>query len=309
MSVSKFLTSEDKLLEAMKIAQEKIEESLNYFLSIERGSDSIVAESALIQAMRHGSLNGGKRLRPFLLMETAKLFSVSPKCAVRAGTALEMIHCYSLIHDDLPAMDDDDLRRGQPTVHKAFDEATAILAGDALLTLAFEISSHSDAHPNPAVRCEWIAALAKAAGPHGMVGGQMIDLDAEKKSLDLAQITRLQRLKTGCLIEVACLGGAILGQSDKKSYEALRGYAQDLGLAFQIADDLLDVESTEEETGKKVGKDAIKGKETFVSLLGVDRAKAQAQLLAEQAVDHLSIFDHKADLLRAVAHFVVDRRN
>ncbi|WP_420549440.1 polyprenyl synthetase family protein [Curvivirga sp.] len=294
---------------AMTDVADKIEAEINKHLQIEQPEDSVISEPKLIQAMRHGSLNGGKRLRPFLLMQAANLFCVSEASALRAATALEMIHCYSLIHDDLPAMDDDDLRRGQPTVHKAYDEATAILAGDALLTMAFELSSHEETHANPAIRCEWVAALAKAAGPHGMVGGQMIDLEAEETTLDLSGITRLQRLKTGCLIEVACQGGAILGQASKAQRDALRGYAHDLGLAFQIADDLLDVESTEEETGKKVGKDADRGKETFVSLLGVDRAKAQAALLAEQAVDHLSDFDHKADLLREVAQFIVNRRS
>lgn len=295
--------------QAMKEAALHVETELKRHLNIENPDAHDQAEDLLIQAMRHGSLNGGKRLRPFLLMETAKLFSVSETSALRAATALEMIHCYSLIHDDLPAMDDDDLRRGQPTVHKAYDEATAILAGDALLTMAFEISAHEDTHPNAVIRCDWITALSKAAGAHGMVGGQMIDLQAENKTLDINGITRLQRLKTGCLIEVACLGGAILGNADKKRYDALRGYAQDLGLAFQIADDLLDVEGTEEEAGKKVGKDAERGKETFVSLLGIDRAKAQAQLLAQQAVDHLSVFDHKADLLRDAARFIVSRRS
>ena len=267
------------------------------------------AEQRLHEAMRYAALDGGKRLRPFLLMQSASLFGVSKRSALRTGAALELIHCYSLVHDDLPAMDDDDLRRGKPTVHKHFDEATAILAGDALLTLAFEVLSHDETHANAGVRCHLVSALAKAAGSHGMVGGQMIDLQAENQSLNIGQITRLQRLKTGELIAFACEGGAILGQASNSAHEALRGYAHDVGLAFQIADDLLDVEGRVEKVGKAVNKDEDAGKATFVSILGVERARSQANRLADQAIEHLAIFGEKADLLRQAANFVVERES
>jgi farnesyl diphosphate synthase len=266
-------------------------------------------ERRLFDAMRYAALGGGKRLRPFLVLQGAGLFSVSRKSALRAAAAIELIHCYSLVHDDLPAMDDDDLRRGKPTVHKAFDEATAILAGDALLTLAFEVLAHPDTHSNPDVRCRLVAALARAAGAHGMVAGQMIDLSVGAREVDIGEITRLQRLKTGALIGFACEAGAMLGQAAEAQHEALRGYAHDLGLAFQIADDLLDVEGTAEEVGKAVGKDADQGKATFVSILGPERARAQALMLVEQAVAHLAIFDEKADFLRKVTQYIVERRS
>ncbi|MBL4721575.1 MAG: polyprenyl synthetase family protein, partial [Alphaproteobacteria bacterium] len=217
------------------------------------------AEAQLFEAMRYSALGGGKRFRPFLTSQCAGLFGVNPQNAVRAGAAIELIHCYSLVHDDLPAMDDDDLRRGKPTVHKEFDEATAILAGDALLTLAFEVMAHPSTHELASIRTELVIGLAKAAGGHGMVGGQMIDLAAEKVSLNIGGITRLQQLKTGAMIAFSCEAGAILGRASTKCRDALRGYAHDLGLAFQIADDLLDVEGTVAETGKAVGKDEAAG--------------------------------------------------
>ena len=281
-----------------------VEKFLDQLLAVEDA-----AERQLIESMRYASLDGGKRLRPFLLMQSAGLFGVGERSALRTGSALELIHCYSLVHDDLPAMDDDDLRRGKPTVHKQFDEATAILAGDALLTLAFEVLAHPETHANAGVRCDLVAGLAKAAGAHGMVGGQMIDLQAENETFDIGQITRLQRLKTGELIAYACEGGAILGQASNNAREALRGYAHDLGLAFQIADDLLDVEGSVEEVGKAVNKDEDAGKATFVSILGVERARSQANRLADQAIEHLAIFGEKADLLRQAARFVVERKN
>ena len=285
-------------------AASQVEDFIDKLLAVEDA-----AEQRLHKAMRYAALDGGKRLRPFLLMQSASLFGVSKRSALRTGAALELIHCYSLVHDDLPAMDDDDLRRGKPTVHKKFDEATAILAGDALLTLAFEVLSHDETHANAGVRCRLVSALAKAAGSHGMVGGQMIDLQAENKSLNIGQITRLQRLKTGELIAYACEGGAILGQASNTAHEALRGYAHDVGLAFQIADDLLDVEGRVEKVGKAVNKDEDAGKATFVSILGVERARSQANRLADQAIEHLAIFDEKADLLRQAARFVVEREN
>jgi farnesyl diphosphate synthase len=292
------------LNEALADTASLVEKFLDQLLAVEDA-----AERQLIESMRYASLNGGKRLRPFLLMKSAGLFGVGELSALRTGSALELIHCYSLVHDDLPAMDDDDLRRGKPTVHKQFDEATAILAGDALLTLAFEVLTHPETHANAEVRCDLVAALAKAAGAHGMVGGQMIDLQAETETFDIDQITQLQRLKTGELIAYACEGGAILGQASNDAREALRGYAHNLGLAFQIADDLLDIEGSVEEVGKAVNKDEDAGKATFVSILGVERARSQANRLAVQAIDHLAIFGEKADLLRQAARFVVERKN
>ncbi|WP_207456034.1 polyprenyl synthetase family protein [Azospirillum sp. SYSU D00513] len=265
-------------------------------------------EAPLFEAMRYGSLGGGKRLRPFLVMQSSSLFGVNPDCALRVAVAVELVHCYSLIHDDLPAMDDGTTRRGRPTVHRQFDEATAILAGDGLLTYAFELLADPATHEDPNVRCQLVAALARAAGPQGMVGGQMLDLIAEHETFDLGTTTRLQRMKTGELIAFSSEAGAILGKASPPQHHALRAYAHDLGLAFQIADDLLDVEGTEAETGKAVGRDAQAGKATFVSILGRDRARAQAEMLARQAAEHLEIFEGRADMLKAVADFVVARR-
>ena len=265
-------------------------------------------EARVYQAMRYSALAPGKRLRPFLVLAGARLFGVARRCALQVAAAIEMVHAYSLVHDDLPAMDDSDLRRGRPTCHKEFDEATAVLAGDGLLTTAFEVLAHSDTHADPAVRCELVAALAAAAGAAGMVGGQMIDLIAEHQLLDIGAITRLQRMKTGALIAFACEAGAILAKAPAEPRTALRGYAHDLGLAFQIADDLLDVEGSAAETGKPVGADAAAGKATFVSILGVERARAQAELLVRQAVAHLDLFGGRAELLREAARFVISRR-
>jgi len=268
-----------------------------------------LAEAPLLEAMRYGALGGGKRLRPFLVVSSASLFSVNPECALRAAAAIEFVHSYSLIHDDLPAMDNSPLRRGRPSVHKQFDEATAILAGDGLLTYAFEVLADPDTHEDPLVRCQLVTALAKAAGPQGMVGGQMLDLIAERETFDLGTTTRLQRLKTGEMIAVSTEAGAILGKAAPSVRQALRAYAHDLGLAFQIVDDLLDVEGNEEEMGKALRRDEEAGKATFVSILGIDRARAQAEALSQQAVRHLDIFDDRADALRAVSEFVVVRRN
>jgi farnesyl diphosphate synthase len=265
-------------------------------------------EARVYEAMRYSALAPGKRLRPLLVLASSRLFGVARHSALQVAAAIEMVHTYSLIHDDLPAMDDSDLRRGRPTCHKEFDEATAVLAGDGLLTLAFEVLAHPDTHGDPAVRVELVAALAGAAGAAGMVGGQMIDLIAERRPLDIGAITRLQRMKTGALIAFACEAGAILGKAAGELRKALRFYAHDLGLAFQIADDLLDVEGSPAETGKPVGADAAAGKATFVSILGVERARAQAELLVDQAVAHLDLFEQRAELLRQVARFVVHRR-
>jgi len=265
-------------------------------------------EARVYQAMRYSALAPGKRLRPFLVLAGTHLFGVARRCGVQVAAAIEMVHAYSLVHDDLPAMDDSDLRRGRPTCHKEFDEATAVLAGDGLLTLAFETLTHPDTHSDPGVRCELVGALAAAAGAAGMVGGQMIDLIAEHQTLDIGEITRLQRMKTGALIAFACEAGAILSKASVEPRTALRGYAHDLGLAFQIADDLLDVEGSVAETGKPVGADAMAGKATFVSILGVERARAQAELLVRQAIAHLDLFGGRAELLREAARFAISRR-
>lgn len=267
-----------------------------------------IPERRLIEAMRYATVAGGKRIRPFMVMAGARMFGVSETCALRTGAAVEMIHCYSLVHDDLPAMDDDDLRRGQPTCHKRFDEATAILAGDGLLTQAFEVLAHPATHSDPAVRADLVVELAKAAGPQGMVGGQMADLMAETSPFNIDEITRMQRMKTGALIAFSCEAGAILGKAPPQARVALKAYAHDLGLAFQIVDDLLDVTGDEKEVGKKVRKDADAGKATFVSLLGIGRAREQARLLGDQAVKHLEIFAEKADPLRGLAGFILNRR-
>ena len=264
-------------------------------------------EERVVEAMEYALMAGGKRLRPFLVMQGAKLFSVSEQAALQVAAAVECAHTYSLIHDDLPCMDDDDMRRGQPSVHKKFDEATAVLAGDALLTLAFEILADEKTHADPRVRCELISAFAKALGTHGMVGGQMFDLAAENRELDQFSITRMQNMKTGALIVFSCEAGAILGKADSRRRHALKGYAHDLGLAFQIVDDLLDIEGDSEELGKTAGKDEDAGKATLVSLLGVERARTQAEMLITQAIEHLEIFAEKADVLRSLAHFVIHR--
>ncbi len=265
------------------------------------------AEARLIEAMRYASLNGGKRMRGFLVLQVSSLFDVPTAQAARVAASVEMLHAYSLVHDDLPAMDDDDLRRGKPTVHKAFDEATAILAGDSLHAAAFEWLADPATHPDPFVRAELVLEVARAAGPGGMAGGQAMDLEAEKTTFDLATITRLQALKTGALIAVSVEAGAILGRVQSEGRTALRGYARDIGLAFQIADDLLDVEGDEATVGKALRKDEGAGKETFVSLLGVERAKEQAAMLVDQAVDHLRGYGAEADLLRDVARFILER--
>ncbi|MEH3047487.1 polyprenyl synthetase family protein [Sphingomonas adhaesiva] len=266
------------------------------------------ARAPLYRAMRHAAIGGGKRLRPLLVFATARLFDVSRDAAGRVATALEAIHVYSLIHDDLPAMDDDDLRHGKATVHKAFDEATAILAGDCLHALAFEVLADPATHADPFVRAELIADLARASGPSGMAGGQAMDLAADGAKFDLGTVTRLQQMKTGALIGAAVEAGAILGRVPPDGRRHLRGYAHDLGLAFQIVDDLLDVEGDEALAGKKLRKDGEQGKETFVSLLGVERARQQSQMLVDQAIDHLRTYGPEADLLRAIAQFVTDRR-
>jgi farnesyl diphosphate synthase len=265
------------------------------------------ARALLYEAMRYATIGGGKRLRPLLVAAACDLHHVDRERALRAGLAVECVHVYSLIHDDLPCMDDDDLRRGKPTLHRAFDESTAILAGDSLHALAFQILADEATHEDPFVRAELVAELARAAGPAGMAGGQMMDLGASNAALDLAAVTRLQQLKTGALIGFCLEAGAIMGRAPLEGRTRLRGYARDVGLAFQITDDLLDTEGEEAKTGKRVNKDEAAGKETFVSLLGPERARRQAGLLVDQAVGFLASFGPEADLLRAIARFAVER--
>ena len=263
----------------------------------------------VIEAMRYSVLGGGKRLRPFLVCESARLFGVDPGRARRVGAAIEMVHAYSLIHDDLPAMDDSDLRHGHPTAHLAYDEATAILAGDGLLTESFTVLADPRTHDKGEVRSALVAALAAAAGAAGMVGGQMIDISPERSGLDLDGISHLQRLKTGALIRFSCQAGAILGEASEAEHAALVAYAEDLGLAFQIADDILDAESTPEALGKPTGQDANLGKATFVGQLGIGAAREKADALVQSACARLDLFGEKADLLRQTAAFVVARRS
>lgn len=266
-------------------------------------------EAQLLDAMRHASLGGGKRIRPFLVVQSGRVFGMDENTMLRIAAAVECVHTYSLVHDDLPCMDDDDMRHGKPSTHKEYDEATAVLVGDALLTFAFEILSDANAHPDPFVRCDLVARLAAAIGFHGMVGGQMIDMLAEVNELEITAITRMQRMKTGALIAFASESGAVAARASHSAIQALGAYAHDLGMAFQIADDILDIEGDSERLGKTAGKDEKAGKATFVSILGLERAKTQAKLLAAQAVTHLDLFDEKADLLRALATFVVERKH
>ena len=261
----------------------------------------------LYQAMRHAAIGGGKRLRPLLVRAAGDLYHVDRNLSLRVGAAVEAMHVYSLIHDDLPCMDDDDLRRAKPTVHRAYDEATAELAGDSLHALAFEWLVDPATHADPFVRSELIRELARAAGPAGMAGGQMMDLAAETAQFDLPTVTRLQQLKTGALIAFSVEAGAILARIPAEGRTPLRGYARDIGLAFQIADDIMDVEGDEELAGKALHKDAAAGKATFVTLMGLDRAREQAVALVDQAIGHLAGFGEEATLLRAIAHYIVER--
>ena len=271
--------------------------------------EQLLSQSAsprLLSAMRYAALGAGKRLRPYFVLESARLFNVPRPRALRVGAALECVHCYSLVHDDLPAMDDDDLRRGKPTTHKKFDEATAILAGDSLLTLAFEILAHNETHADPNVRSNLILELAKASGMNGMAGGQMLDIEAEADvSPSLEHIMRIQSHKTGALFRFACEAGAIVAGADRSP---LRHYADDIGLAFQITDDLLDLESTPAELGKATQKDKRKGKATIVGLMGRGAAQQKTKSLVESAIAALASYGSAADTLRAAAHFIISRK-
>ncbi len=293
-----------RLSEAMKETAALVDAELDKLLLVPK-----TPESRLVDAMRYSSLSAGKRLRPFLLMTSADLFNVTKSGALRVAAALEMLHCYSLIHDDLPCMDDDDMRRGKPSCHIQFDETTAILAGDALLTRAFDVIASEASHSDPTIRCQLVLEMARAAGYTGMIGGQMLDMMAGNLDMDLVEVTRLQQMKTGRLIGFACEAGAIMGKAPYNERQILKAYARDIGLAFQIVDDLLDVEGSTEEMGKHVRKDIDADKATFVSFVGEEEARKQADTLANQAISYLDIFDERADLLRDLARFIVERRN
>ncbi|MGX7952508.1 polyprenyl synthetase family protein [Tsuneonella sp. HG249] len=297
------LVEGDLLGEALARIQWEVDAAFDQFLPVPEDT-----RAPLVEAMRYAAIGGGKRVRPLLTVATAELFGVARDPALRAGCAAEAIHVYSLIHDDLPCMDDDDLRHGKPTLHKISGEATAVLAGDSLHALAFEILSMPETAGDPFVRAELVAALATASGWGGMAGGQMMDIAAESGAAqDVHTITRLQQLKTGALLGAAVEMGAILGRVPEEGRGPYRAYARDVGLAFQIADDLLDAEGDEELAGKALRKDGVAGKATFVSLMGVEAARTQARALVEQAVGHLSGHGAEADLLRALARFIVER--
>jgi len=292
------------LAERMATVAEAIELALDRLLPRPSGG-----QARLQEAMRYATLGGGKRLRPFLVAAGAELFDVPRAQALRAGAAVELIHAYSLVHDDLPAMDDALTRRGRPSCHRQFDEATAILAGDALQSLAFEVLAAPATHPDPAVRCALVQELAQAAGVAGMCGGQMIDLEAEGRALSMDQVLELQRLKTGALLGFACEAGAILGQAPAAARAVLRAYAADLGLAFQIQDDLLDVTGDAKVTGKDLGRDAAAGKATVVGLLGVDGARGRLRELSASANRQLDRLGREVPVLRQVFEFVISRSN
>ena len=290
------------LKEGLARIQSEIDAEFDLFLPIPGDS-----RRKLVEAMRYAVIGGGKRVRPLLVVSTAEMFGVSRGAALRVACAIEAIHCYSLIHDDLPCMDDDSLRHGKPTLHLAFDEATAVLAGDALHALAFEILADPKTSEDPFIRTELILSLGIASGKDGMAGGQMMDMVAETEKYDLPEITRLQQLKTGALLAASVEMGAILGRVELTKRAHLSAYARDIGLAFQIVDDLLDVEGDKEKAGKALRKDDEQGKQTFVSLMGVDKAREQARALSEQAVGHLAVHGEKAFMLKAVARYIVER--
>jgi farnesyl diphosphate synthase len=307
-------SSQNAFLQHLDAAAKEIESVLEKLLSTASLEGELSRPARLIEAMRYSSLGGGKRFRPFLVVESAALFAVPRSRALTAGAALECVHCYSLVHDDLPAMDNDDLRRGQPTAHKAFDEATAILAGDGLLTLAFDILSRTEAHPDAAIRIDLVSSLARAAGLGGMVGGQMLDLEAEGRfagnvplKLDENSILTLQAMKTGALLRFACTAGGILGSANAAQRKALERYGSAVGKAFQIADDLLDLEGDPALVGKQTGKDAVAGKATIVGILGAPGARARLKELVAEAEDALAPFGKSAEILIEGARFVAER--
>jgi len=290
--------------EGLKRVQQEVDSVFDAFLPVPNDT-----RARLVEAMRYAAIGGGKRVRPFLVVSTAELFGVNRTCALNAGTAVEAIHVYSLIHDDLPCMDDDDLRHGKATLHNEFDEATAVLAGDSLHALAFEILADSGTSTDPFTRSELIATLGAASGMNGMAGGQMMDMVADEEGVDydLHTITRLQQLKTGALLAASVEMGAILGKIPPEGRAHLRAYSRDIGLAFQIADDLLDVEGDQDKAGKALRKDEEQGKQTFVTLMGAEKAREQARALVDQAIAHLGSHGSEADMLRALARFIVER--
>ncbi len=294
--------SDDLLKSALARVQDDVDRAFDAYLPVP--SDS---RARLVEAMRHATIGGGKRVRPLLVVAVADLYRVDRSAAIAAGCAVEAIHSYSLIHDDLPCMDDDELRHGKPTVHRAFDEATAVLAGDALHALAFDILTQSDVSSDPFVRSELVSVLARASGHEGMAGGQVMDMAADEEDYDLHQVTRLQQLKTGALLGASVEMGAILGRVPPEGRAHLRAYARDIGLAFQIADDLLDVEGDEALAGKALRKDGEQGKATFVTLMGAEKAREQARALVDQAIGHVAGHGSDARLLEALARFVIER--
>jgi farnesyl diphosphate synthase len=307
-------SSQSAFLQHLDAAAKEIERVLEKLLSAAPLENELSRPPRLIEAMRYSSLGGGKRFRPFLVVESAALFAVPRSRALMTGAALECVHCYSLVHDDLPAMDNDDLRRGQPTAHKAFDEATAILVGDGLLTLAFDILSRLETHPDAAVRIDLVSSLARASGLGGMVGGQMLDLAAEGRfagnvplKLDESSVRMLQAMKTGALLRFACAAGGILGSANAAEREALERYGSAVGQAFQIADDLLDLEGDPALVGKQTGKDAVAGKATIVGILGVPGARARLKELVAEAENALAPFGKTAEILVEGARFVAER--
>lgn len=313
---SQELVDRQQLMASLAKTAEQIESLLDALLSPAVASGEIARPDRLLSAMRHGALGGGKRLRPFLTVETARLLGGDPASALRAGAAVELVHCYSLVHDDLPAMDDDDTRRGRPTVHKAYDEATAILAGDSLLTLAFEVMADPATHPAGGVRAGLVLALAKASGLGGMAGGQMLDLAAEgrfdggaPRSLTETDIRRLQAMKTGALLAASVGVGALIGGASPEQQAQLADYGLALGAAFQVADDILDVEASPEQMGKATAKDGDKGKATLVTALGLDAAKRERDRLSQAAVAALAGFGEAAGMLRAAARFAAERQS
>ncbi len=291
-----------KLQQAMDECKKKVSATIEHLLP-----ETDLVEAPLFDAMRYSVLNGGKRLRAFMVIEGARIFGVNPSRARRVAAAIEFMHSYSLVHDDLPEMDDSDMRRGKPSLHKAFDNATAMLAGDALQALAFDVIANDETHEDPRVRIDLIKGLASAVGMYGMVGGQMLDLIGEKQEFDIGTISRLQRLKTGRLISFCCEAGAILGKANPAHKQALKNYAQDLGLAFQVTDDILDAVGDPEKMGKPTHQDAKKS--TFVTAMGAEQARQRAEMLVNQAVMHLRVFDAgRTDLLRDLAYYVLERR-
>ena len=294
--------ADNVLAEGLKRIQREVDAAFDFILPVPDD-----ARARLVEAMRYAAIGGGKRVRPLLVATVAEMYGASRGAAVRAGCAIEAIHVYSLIHDDLPCMDDDAMRHGKPTLHVQFNEALAVLAGDSLHALAFELLAGHEVSHDPFIRAELVSCLAKASGHNGMAGGQVMDMAADEEQFDLQGVTRLQQLKTGALLMCAVEMGAILGKVPEEGRHHLRAYARDIGLAFQIADDLLDHEGDEELAGKALRKDEGQGKATFVSLMGPEKAREQARFLSQQAIGHLSAHGSEADLLRALARYIVER--